>query len=315
MRCGAWYSMMDAKLLKSAIARIQKVVNQCCDGSEMYKKSYSVCEDSIMTLISCCELLSKHAHFSFDWNNVRNQFIESKNELDSFKVANRHKQQDEEKNQLIKKIAELEQRLQDASATRDQHVNATCTKSDMFQMWRKTLSELPNNCILYPQVNMCANLLKFWMGSTFNQNRKLKYGFKLSNMREWVLDIVIGFGLHMNDTYTMNQYFNNFKYWCSENRTYIVPGEEYRYTHKVPESAILSRTVVLWDILYDSGLNVLDSLPEKYRVSRDMMYEKLNANQVDNNDRLKNYKDYKQFPEILREFNIVKLEELNYATN
>ena len=323
--------MMDSTLLNGAINRITKVVNQCCDGSSMYEKSYKLCEDSITALICCCKTLTNKANIQFDWDSVQSSFNEAINSSQSNYKKSRKKSTPSKQKQvtsnskiLEERISKLEKMLCALSAQTDiiepQEASNEGSRSSKrkeelqvaFHSWKSVLNALPDQCAIYPQVSACASILKYWFNSTFNQDKKLKYGFNVSHIRDWVINIIIGFGNHMDSAYSMNQYCDSFKKWCSSDKTYIVPGEEYRYLHKVPMKAIKVKTLVIWDLLYDAGLNQLELLNEKYAVSREMMYSKLDSNQTLGSDKLRNYKDYRVDESILDDCGIRRLEALNY---
>lgn len=150
-----------------------------------------------------------------------------------------------------------------------------------MQAYNEIISELPENCKIYPEAKVCATMLYKWMSVRFYSDKKLKTGYKISRFPEWIENFVIAYGLNLYKN-TLQEFLTSFDCWCdaviSGNNKFIVPKQIYNFSTGLCVNDISITSLVIWDILYDSGLKELPNVNASALLNRFASFD------LDNND-------------------------------
>lgn len=187
-------------------------------------------------------------------------------------------------------------------------ISSSCRKQ-IISRYGNILSDLTESC-KYPVVSDCAKLLSNWFDCRFLQTPKDGKGFNYNIRRLpfWITDIVIAYGKHVQSQ-TRIQFIQDFNNWCESLVTdthpnkYAVPYDIYQIDTNLMPSDMTLAAIVIWDVLFDSGLDHLcveDGL-DVY-LSEDMLYKRCGeiCPQI-----LDDYRNYKDDNTILSECNLV----------
>lgn len=110
-------------------------------------------------------------------------------------------------------------------------------------------------------VSNCINILKKWFNLRFIKCTKNFY-YNISKLPMWIRNIVISYGQSIyegSDEKLIADFDNWFVDVSNGANQYAVPYCVYRLEDGLSESDVSLTTAVLWDILYDCGLNQLST--------------------------------------------------------
>lgn len=175
-------------------------------------------------------------------------------------------------------------------------------KQSIMKTYGDCLRSLPNNCTEYKQANNCAELIKLWFQSRFSSKSSISTGYKLERMHEWVEDIVIEYGIHIRDG-TESEFIEDFVTWCkslSESKSnYIVPQPIFQHSKELDRDAASLSSLVIWEILMNSGLHELCEFEDKrFNFRRGSLYNRFTD--IDYTDKyIDKYISYTLDPSIL----------------
>lgn len=156
--------------------------------------------------------------------------------------------------------------------------NSKSYKQNVMKSYGDCLRSLPSNCENYKQANSCAELIKLWFQSRFSDKSSISTGYKLERMHEWIEDIVIEYGINIRDG-TESEFVEEFVSWCkSLSKTkskYIVPQSVFQHSKELNENSASLSSLVIWEILMNSGLNKLCEFEDKrFNFRRGSLYNR-----------------------------------------
>lgn len=283
----------------SAEGHVQKLLTYVEDLQHARPKMYATTKGRLRDLASTCQ---KIVHVI---SNIIEQEIldESSNEFEQYTDTNVIKSLD----LMEREMAQL-RKFVSGNQTIDIHPKAECSSQSkqkissssrkrIISCYGNTLSELTQACP-YPTVADCAKLLWNWFDCRFLQATPTKNSFhyNIHRLPFWVCDIVIAYGKH-TERGTQLQFIREFNDWCEsltigQSNKYAVPYEIYQIDANLMPSDMTLTAVVLWDVLFDNGLDHL-CIKDNVDVylSEDMLYKrcsKISSNLLDD---YRNYKD------------------------
>lgn len=156
------------------------------------------------------------------------------------------------------------------------------------------LRELSENQKLdsYPNCKRCAKLLWNWYNFRFFKVTNTKFRYKVSQIPIWVRNIILLYGKHVENG-TVEKFCAYFDNWLesityenSEFANYAVPYDVFRLNQRIEVDDITLTANMVFDTLYDSGLNKLstDKLGEAAMTSSAMynLCDKYNPKLMEN---------------------------------
>lgn len=269
-------------------------------------RMYTSTKDRLKDLASTCQQVVKTISMILEQKILEGDSTEFEDGVNSDVIKSLKSMQDEftQLNEFVStdpaKLNPIVHNKQKLSSSNRKHI---------ISKYGLVLSELSSNCP-YPTVSDCANLLWTWFNSRFFRccGESVQFHYNIRRIPIWISDIVIAYGKHV-DQNTNIQFCQEFYSWCESlstcgsNNKFAVPYEIYQIdTNATPPDMSLT-AVVIWDILFDSGLNHLCTA-DTFGVhpSEDMVYKRcslLAPNILDN------YRNYKDDISILAECNLV----------
>lgn len=290
---------MDSRQLLSACDRVTRVVTQVCNDSKtLYGKSYDVIESAISQLEDCIKMLEhrvgKDNQLPDCENSITDQQIDSriKAVLSSMDGEGSAKDTD------LPTEPSLEESKRKHLSTNNQNKQETYKYGNIF-------NRLPDNLNDFPEIKKLAVTLNSWFSTVVTRSsRDRPVKFKRSRIHEWVENIVIGYGKYrrLNQVDSFMSIMNN---WLNEdNNTYIIPGEIYRFSKSLKDEDMTVDALVIWDILFDRGLNQFMQVSNKSGFNSLALRSRFETSSSDFYELFSQYKKYKSDPSILKELKI-----------
>lgn len=284
----------------SAEGHVQKLLTYVEDLQNSKPKMYATTKCRLRDLASTCQ---KIVHLI---SNILEQEIldESSNEFEQCTDINVIKSLDLMEREMVQlrkfvsgnQLTAVYPKSEHSSVSR-QKISSSCRKR-IISCYGSTLSDLTKSCP-YPVVSDCAKLLWNWFDCRFLQTSypRSNFHYNIHRLPYWLCDIVIAYGKHIENG-TQLQFIREFNSWCEslvvsgQSNKYAVPYEIYQIDTNLMPSDMTLAAVVLWDVLFDNGLDHLcikDSV-DVY-LSEDMLYKRCSEISSNLLDDYRNYKD------------------------
>lgn len=290
---------MDSRQLLSACDRVTRVVTQVCNDSKiLYGKSYDVIESAISQLGDCIKMLEhrigKVEQAQESENSITDQLIDSRIKAVLASL--------DAENNIDEPTMPTEQSLQDPKA---KHLSTNNQNKQETYKYGNIFSRLPDNLNDFPEIKKLAITLNSWFSTVVSRSsRDRPVKFKRSRIHEWVENIVIGYGKYrsLNQVDSFMSIMNN---WLNEDdNTYIIPGEIYRFSKSLKDEDMTVDALVIWDILFDHGLNQFMQVSTKSGFNSLALRSRFETSSSDFYELFSQYKKYKSDPSILKELKI-----------
>lgn len=170
------------------------------------------------------------------------------------------------------------------------HKNHISESKQLIHEYANVLSRAPNNCI-NTYAKECSEVINKWFDVRFLKCTK---GFKYSvkYIGKWIQAIVFGYGKALHDgKFAVERYINDMYTWINKlhhtSNKYPLPYHIYQLVKEVPEDYAVKDTLILWDMLLNSGYHKIckrdkkslymrdDTIPETIRNLDYYIYEQL----------------------------------------
>lgn len=132
-------------------------------------------------------------------------------------------------------------------------------RSYVLHRYSDAISNL--NCIDIESISICISLLQKWFKVRFMTCSKNFY-YNIGKIPMWIRNIVLVYGrsIKLNQ---QSSFVTEFSDWCNNvggpGKQYAVPYSVHDLESSLNSSDVDLISVVIWDILYDSGLNSLSN--------------------------------------------------------
>lgn len=142
----------------------------------------------------------------------------------------------------------------------------------LIHEYANVLSRAPNNCI-NTYAKECSQIINKWFETRFLKCTKtFKYNVKY--IGKWIQAIVFGYGKALNDgKFAVERYINDMYTWINKlhhtNNKYPLPYHVYQLVKEVPEDYAVRDTLILWDMLLNSGYHKICKADKKEIYMRD----------------------------------------------
>lgn len=152
------------------------------------------------------------------------------------------------------------------------HKNHISESKQLIHEYANVLSRAPNNCI-NTYAKECSEVINKWFDVRFLKCTK---GFKYSvkYIGKWIQAIVFGYGkaLH-HGKFAVERYINDMYTWINKlhhtANKYPLPYHIYQLVKEVPEDYAVKDTLILWDMLLNSGYYKICKRDKKSLYMRD----------------------------------------------
>ena len=152
-------------------------------------------------------------------------------------------------------------------------------KKYIIRSYGDALRKLPDKLVNYPDAKLCSELLWKWYRIRFFESQSPDFHYNIKNLPIWLRNIVLTFGSHLEDG-TIDKFCEDFEGWLSsvqqsgsKQSKYSVPYEVYALDITIKTSDVSLTSVVLWEILYENGLQSLsDPKLETCALQSETMY-------------------------------------------
>lgn len=177
----------------------------------------------------------------------------------------------------------------------------------ILKTYHSVLEKCSSKSSGYIEVDNCMMMLWRWFDARFNKIKSTNFHYNLLNVPKWMVGIVSLYGKSVYDD-SATSFSTQFTTWIdtlssSDIRQYAVPYDVYKFCSEPTESDVSLSSLVIWDILTDSGYDELfhvDDYPEYFPKEDDLYC--LCAGKFP--DVLDNYRDYKFDSSIISECKI-----------
>lgn len=138
--------------------------------------------------------------------------------------------------------------------------------------FEKILKDLSESNFSVVEACECSELLLLWYKKRFlNDAQKLSsFRYNISQIKGWVHSIVLAYGKSVNED-NRAEFVKRFKVWCnglddvsSKSSSYPLPYDVYEVHRSNKDSDMSPSALVLWEMLYDAGLNRTSEKKFKY---------------------------------------------------
>jgi hypothetical protein len=132
-------------------------------------------------------------------------------------------------------------------------------RSYVLHRYSEAISSL--NCIDSESISICISLLQRWFNVRFMTFSKNFY-YNIGKIPMWIRNIVLVYGrsIELNQ---QSSFVTEFTDWCNNvggpGKQYAVPYSVHSLESSLDSSDVDLISVVIWDILYDGGLNSLSN--------------------------------------------------------
>lgn len=229
--------------LNSLLDKLQKLETE---KPRMYKKTKQKLHDMADICIHIVEVISRIIELDV-LDTDDEEFGEKSNSLDVGRICT--------------SMQRAQDRLSEFSNTTSTSFTSTQRKQ-IIQKYSSVLKALSLSPIPYESVRGCASALWEWFDARFLSRSSSEFRYNIRRIPLWIRDIVIMYGRSI-ESETEDEFVSKFAEWCDDVRegnipTYAVPYPVYEFDRsQEPESLTLCATV-MWDILWDAGLHLLD---------------------------------------------------------
>ena len=152
------------------------------------------------------------------------------------------------------------------------HKNHISESKQLIHEYANVLSRAPNNCI-NTYAKECSQIINKWFETRFLKcTKSFKYSVKY--IGKWIQAIVFGYGKALNDgKFAVERYINDMYTWINKlhhtNNKYPLPYHVYQLVKEVPEDYAVRDTLILWDMLLNSGYHKICKNDKKGIYMRD----------------------------------------------
>ena len=189
--------------------------------------------------------------------------------------------------------------------TSDKSTEPSVSKKKILRNYRETLQAVANKSYKYDAVGRCAELLWHWFEVRFVTTVHTDgFRYNMKRFPLWIRDIVILYGKAIRDN-SYIEFDNQFRHWVDSlvsddseiSHKYAVPYSIFSFEKSMSAEQFTLESVVLWDMLMDSGLSAICSpASNDYMLNEDAVY--LLCSEY-NPEVLDMYADYVTHPEVL----------------
>lgn len=151
----------------------------------------------------------------------------------------------------------------DTSPSSEIHGGPKHTKSQVIANYHVVLQKIANTRSGYHEVDAFTNVLKQWYEARFiAQGESPEFKCNTKYMGKWILRVAIGYGNALEsgkgkDFLSAIETFSENLAQDFATSKYVLPYDIYQATKDVSGESVSLTGAVIWDILYDLGLNVL----------------------------------------------------------
>lgn len=152
------------------------------------------------------------------------------------------------------------------------HKNHISESKQLIHEYANVLSRAPNNCI-NTYAKECSEVINKWFDVRFLKCTK---GFKYSvkYIGKWIQAIVFGYGKALHDgKFAVERYINDMYTWINKlhhtANKYPLPYHMYQLVKEVPEDYAVKDTLILWDMLLNSGYHKICKKDKKEMYMKD----------------------------------------------
>lgn len=207
--------------------------------------------------------------------------------------------------QVQTKISELSQLMAPISGPKSATASiSSARKKYIVSNYGRILKSLSKLQSPYRCVNACSELLWKWYNIRFFTPNP-GFHYNVLKIPDWIKYIVIAFAKHLSDG-TLPQFLVEFNNWLntaatSDAKQYSVPYEVYNIAQSFPIDYCTTEAIIIWEVLYDSGLNIVNQLKlDEVPLNSETIYNLFNQM---NSPAIDRYTYYKDDDAILRQYN------------
>lgn len=184
---------------------------------------------------------------------------------------------------------------------------STSTRKQVLINYSNVLKRLSESSISIKCADRCAKLLQRWFSTRFEITAHSDFHYNIRRWPDWLRDIVVVYGYNVANN-TEDQFISKFNYWCdsiqqNSNSKYAVPYFIYTFNRYHDPAQFTLTSVVLWDILLDSGLADLCTPDDDLYPFEDSVYRLCGDC---NPSVLDKYTDYKLNSQLLTECKLIE---------
>ena len=145
------------------------------------------------------------------------------------------------------------------------------TKKDLMKTYFDALEGLSNQKCTYKSVQPLIDLIYSWYCIRFKEG----YSYKSSNMRQWILSIIITYSMSLSKDES-HKYVEDFRTWLKyidkhPNNKYTLPYVVYKEYNNPDPSFDYTIAQIVFDILYDTGFKSIVKDESLYLSDDDIM--------------------------------------------
>ena len=142
---------------------------------------------------------------------------------------------------------------------------STYDKRSEISKFEYVLRSILDGPAVFQECRICAQLLLDWYHSRFLSTSKSssKFRYNINQIREWVIAIVVAYSRSVFDEVS-DEFVQKFKGWCvsvtdpnSPQHRDPLPYDVYLVAKNIDESCLTSTSLVMWDVLFDTGLKAM----------------------------------------------------------
>lgn len=184
-------------------------------------------------------------------------------------------------------------------------------RKQAMKSYLEVLKLLPNRCNI-DKGKECAKLIQSWFETRFIDTISIHPGFRYNIRRvpRWILCIVVAYSKHVEEGDESN-FLSEFYSWIADvkspdsDNNFSVPYEIYQLDREITANDLTLTSVIIWDILMNSGLLRLTNLyPIELSLSEDAVYDLCKQLSPQTLDKYVNYISDKS---ILRKCNMTEV--------